>query len=96
MEPTELDKANLRVDVLYGGWSAERDVSVATGEACAQALARAGFARVELVDVTPEIGKVMEERKPQVAFNALHGKWGEDGHIQAILEMLRIPYTHSG
>ncbi len=96
MEPTELDKANLRIDVLYGGWSAERDVSVATGEACAQALARAGFARVDLVDVTPEIGKVMEERKPQVAFNALHGKWGEDGHIQAILEMLRIPYTHSG
>ncbi|MCP5084976.1 MAG: D-alanine--D-alanine ligase [Alphaproteobacteria bacterium] len=96
MQPNELDKENTKVDVLYGGWSTEREVSLATGQACAQALARAGFKMVDLVDVTPDIGKVLEDRKPQIAFNALHGKWGEDGHMQAILEMLRIPYTHSG
>ncbi len=96
MPDNELDKENVKIDVLYGGWSAEREVSLATGQACAQALARAGYKRVELIDVAPDIGKVLEERKPQIAFNALHGKWGEDGHVQAILEMLRIPYTHSG
>lgn len=96
MQAKELDKENTKIDVLYGGWSTEREVSLATGQACAQALVRAGFKAVDLVDVTPDIGKVLEERKPQIAFNALHGKWGEDGHMQAILEMLRIPYTHSG
>ncbi len=96
MQPNELDKESTKIDVLYGGWSAEREVSLATGQACSQALVRSGYKQVELIDVTPEIGKVLEERKPQIAFNALHGKWGEDGHIQSILEMLRIPYTHSG
>ncbi|NNF80345.1 MAG: D-alanine--D-alanine ligase [Rhizobiales bacterium] len=96
MQAKELDKENTKIDVLYGGWSTEREVSLATGQACAQALVRAGFKAVDLVDVTPDIGKVLEDRKPQIAFNALHGKWGEDGHMQAILEMLRIPYTHSG
>jgi D-alanine-D-alanine ligase len=85
-----------RVAVLMGGWSAEREVSLSSGKACAAALTRAGF-RVIPVDVQREtIVSVLQELKPDVAFNALHGKWGEDGCCSAILETLQIPYTHSG
>ncbi|CAN5152790.1 D-alanine--D-alanine ligase [soil metagenome] len=83
------------VAVLMGGWSAERDVSLSTGAACAQALNRAGFMVTEL-DVQRDICRVLGELQPDVAFNALHGKWGEDGSAAAILETLEIPYTHSG
>lgn len=84
------------VAVLMGGWSAEREVSLASGKACAGALERAGF-RVLPVDVQREtIVSVLQALKPDVAFNALHGKWGEDGCCAAILETLQIPYTHSG
>jgi D-alanine-D-alanine ligase len=84
------------VAVLMGGWSAERKVSLSSGEACAGALKRAGFNTV-MIDVKREtIHSVLMDLKPDVAFNALHGKWGEDGNASALLETLQIPYTHSG
>jgi len=84
-----------RVAVLMGGWSAEREVSLASGEACAKGLRVAGF-NVIPIDVKRDIAKVLDDLKPDVAFNALHGKWGEDGAIQGVLETMQIPYTHSG
>jgi D-alanine-D-alanine ligase len=78
-----------------GGWSAEREVSLRSGEACGRALEEAQF-KVTLIDVKRNIAEVLRELRPDVAFNALHGKWGEDGSIQGILETLEIPYTHSG
>jgi D-alanine-D-alanine ligase len=83
------------VAVLMGGWSAEREVSLHSGEACGDALRRAGF-KVTLLDVRRDIAAVLADLSPDVAFNALHGKWGEDGCMSAILETLQIPYTHSG
>jgi len=88
--------AQTTVAVLMGGWSAERQVSLSTGEACSKALQRAGF-KVVPIDVTRErVVNVLQDLKPDVAFNALHGKWGEDGCCSAVLETLQIPYTHSG
>ena len=87
--------AGKHVAVLMGGWSSERPVSLASGGSCADALERAGY-RVSRVDVGRNISHVLEELKPDVAFNALHGPFGEDGTIQGILEFLQIPYTHSG
>jgi D-alanine-D-alanine ligase len=83
------------VAVLMGGLSAERDVSLRSGEACAKALEAQGY-RVSRVDVDRAIAEVLVKLNPDVAFNALHGRFGEDGIVQGILEMLRIPYTHSG
>jgi D-alanine-D-alanine ligase len=83
------------VAVLMGGWAAERPVSLASGAGCAKALRSVGFDVTE-VDVTPTIVADLQALKPDVAFNALHGPFGEDGGMQGILEMLRIPYTHSG
>ncbi len=84
------------VAVLMGGWSAERKVSLASGEACFGALKRAGFNAI-MVDVKREtIHGILMDMKPDVAFNALHGKWGEGGGASAMLETLQIPYTHSG
>jgi D-alanine-D-alanine ligase len=83
------------VAVLMGGWAAERPVSLNSGLSCARALESVGF-RVTQVDVTPSIVSDLQALKPDVAFNALHGPFGEDGCMQGILEMLRIPYTHSG
>ena len=84
------------VAVLMGGWSAEREVSLSSGEGCAAALRRAGF-NVTPIDVQREtIFSVLQDLRPDVAFNALHGKWGEDGCASALLETLQIPYTHSG
>jgi D-alanine-D-alanine ligase len=94
--PQRLMPAETTVAVLMGGWSAERKVSISSGEACAAALKRAGFNAV-MIDVTRErIQAQLTDLKPHVAFNALHGKWGEDGCCSAMLETLRIPYTHSG
>jgi D-alanine-D-alanine ligase len=78
-----------------GGWSSERPVSLASGKPCADALERAGY-QVTRIDVGRDIVEVLKETKPDVVFNALHGPFGEDGGIQAILELLQIPYTHSG
>jgi D-alanine-D-alanine ligase len=83
------------VAVLHGGFSSERPVSLSSGNACADALEAAGY-RVTRVDVGRDIGAVLAELKPDVAFNALHGPFGEDGTIQGVLEFLSIPYTHSG
>lgn len=86
---------NKHVAVLMGGFSSERPVSLSSGNACAEALEGEGY-RVSRVDVGRDIGSVLSELRPDVAFNALHGPYGEDGTIQGILEYLQIPYTHSG
>jgi D-alanine-D-alanine ligase len=83
------------VAVLMGGWSAEREVSLRSGAACAAALEGEGYI-VSRIDVGHDIASVLAELKPDVAFNALHGRFGEDGCIQGVLEVLEIPYTHSG
>jgi D-alanine-D-alanine ligase len=83
------------VAVLMGGWSAEREVSLNSGNACADAAERAGY-RVTRVDVTRDIARVLTDLKPDVVLNVLHGPPGEDGALQGILEVLGIPYTHSG
>ncbi len=83
------------VAVLMGGWSSERPVSLSSGEACASALEAEGF-RVTRIDAGRNVSAVLDELRPDVAFNALHGPFGEDGSIQGVLEYLDIPYTHSG
>ena len=83
------------VAVLMGGWSSEREVSLRSGNACADAAERAGF-RVTRVDVARDIATVLDRLKPDAALNLLHGRPGEDGTIQGILEILGIPYSHSG
>lgn len=83
------------VAVLMGGWSAERDVSLRSGAACAAAAERAGY-RVTRVDVARDIATVLTSLKPDVALNVLHGRPGEDGTLQGLLEIIGIPYTHSG
>jgi D-alanine-D-alanine ligase len=83
------------VAVLMGGWSAEREVSLRSGKACAEALTRRGY-RVTRIDVGRDIAAVLTTVKPDVALNVLHGRPGEDGTLQGILEILAIPYTHSG
>ena len=88
-------RANPKVVVLMGGPSAEREVSLSSGRECAAALRDAEYNVVE-VDAGPDVAARLIEIAPDAVFNALHGRWGEDGAIQGILEWLRIPYTHSG
>jgi D-alanine-D-alanine ligase len=83
------------VAVLMGGWSAEREVSLSSGRECANALEQEGY-RVTRVDATRDLAATLTALKPDVCFNALHGRWGEDGCVQGLLEVLGIPYTHSG
>ena len=85
------------VTVLMGGWSAEREVSLASGAACADALNDAGY-DVTRVDVSRNLKTLIDALKPapDVVFNALHGRFGEDGRIQSLLDILGLPYTHSG
>jgi D-alanine-D-alanine ligase len=83
------------VAVLMGGWSAEREVSLNSGNPCADAAERAGY-RVTRVDVTRDIASVLTALKPDVALNLLHGRPGEDGTLQGLLEIIGIPYSHSG
>jgi D-alanine-D-alanine ligase len=83
------------VAVLMGGWSAEREVSLRSGRACADALERKGY-RVTRVDVGRDIASLLAKLKPDVALNVLHGRPGEDGTLQGILEIVGVPYTHSG
>ena len=87
--------AHRHVAVLLGGLSPEREVSLVSGREVADALERLG-AKVERVDAGRDLAQVLHALNPDVAFNALHGVWGEDGCVQGILETLRIPYTHSG
>ena len=84
-----------RVAVLKGGMSAEREVSLSSGAECATALREAGYEVIE-VDAGRDLAARLTELRPDAVFNALHGRWGEDGCVQGILEWLRIPYTHSG
>ncbi len=79
-----------------GGWSAEREVSLRSGKACADALERLGVYRVSRIDVTREIAATLATLKPDVALNVLHGRPGEDGALQGLLEIMGIPYSHSG
>jgi D-alanine-D-alanine ligase len=84
------------VAVLMGGWSAEREVSLRSGTACADALERLGSYRVSRVDVTRDIAATLRALKPDVALNLLHGRPGEDGTLQGLLEIVGVPYSHSG
>lgn len=84
-----------KVVVLKGGPSSEREVSLVSGRECAAALRGEGYEVIEL-DAGPDVAERLAEIAPDVVFNALHGRWGEDGCIQGMLEWLRIPYTHSG
>jgi D-alanine-D-alanine ligase len=87
-----------RVTVLMGGLSAEREVSLASGANCATALKEAGYT-VETLDAGTDLATLvakLQSQRPDVVFNALHGRYGEDGNIQGVLNLLKIPYTHSG
>ncbi|HET7802656.1 MAG TPA: D-alanine--D-alanine ligase [Pseudolabrys sp.] len=83
------------VAVLMGGWSAEREISLRSGKACADALERSGY-QVSRIDVDRDVAATLRARKPDVALNVLHGRPGEDGTLQGLLEVLGIPYSHSG
>lgn len=84
-----------KVAVLKGGWSPEREVSLNSGAACARALRAAGYEVVE-IDAARNLAEQLTNAKPDVVFNALHGQWGEDGCVQGLLEVMGLPYTHSG
>lgn len=81
--------------VLMGGPGAERAVSLSTGQECATALRQAGYFVVE-IDAGPDLVNELTLADPDVVFNALHGRWGEDGCVQGVLEWMKLPYTHSG
>jgi D-alanine-D-alanine ligase len=89
------DPKKTHVAVLKGGWSPERPVSLVSGAACAKALAAEGF-RVTEIDAGHDLAEVLAKVKPDVVFNALHGEGGEDGCVQGLLEVMKLPYTHSG
>ena len=88
-------RATPKVAVLMGGASAEREVSLSTGRECAAALRGEGYEVVE-IDAGADLAQRLAELSPDVAFNALHGRFGEDGCVQGLLEWMRLPYTHSG
>src|SRR5215218_7289701 len=93
--PPSQKLAGHHVAVLLGGLSSEREVSLVSGAACADALERLG-AKVSRVDAGRDLAQVLAKLKPDVCFNALHGAWGEDGSVQGVLETLGVPYTHCG
>jgi D-alanine-D-alanine ligase len=86
---------SLDILVLMGGWSAEREVSLASGAACADALERLGH-RVTRLDMGRDVAARLEAARPELVFNALHGVPGEDGAVQGLMDLLGVPYTHSG
>jgi D-alanine-D-alanine ligase len=83
------------VAVLMGGWSAEREVSLRSGKACAEALRRLSY-RVSAIDAGRDVAAALTKANPEAALNVLHGRPGEDGTLQGVLEVLGIPYSHSG
>ena len=87
---------NLHIVVLMGGWSAERPVSLMSGNGVADALEERGFTNVSRVDMDRNVAAVLAGLRPDVVFNALHGTPGEDGTVQGMLDLMQIPYTHSG
>jgi D-alanine-D-alanine ligase len=92
---TDAQRRFQHVAVLLGGFSAEREVSLRSGKACAEALEAAGYT-VTPIDAGRDLAEQLTQVRPQACFNALHGRWGEDGCVQGLLEILGIPYTHSG
>ena len=86
----------MHVVVLMGGWSAERDVSLTSGKGVVEALKGRGWTNVTPLDMDRNVARVLEELRPDVVFNALHGTPGEDGSVQGLLDLMQIPYTHSG
>ena len=86
---------NKHIAVLMGGWSAEREISLRSGRACADALVRLDY-RVTRIDVGRDIAAVLATVKPDAALNVLHGRPGEDGSLQGLLEIVGVPYSHSG
>lgn len=92
---SKIDK-NAKVAVLCGGMSSEREVSLRSGKNCLEALLRLGFSNAVLIDVNENVVEVLKTEKIEYAFNALHGKYGEDGCIQGLLEILKIPYAGCG
>ena len=95
LPPAGQPLAGRSVAVLLGGPSPEREVSLVSGAACADALERLG-ARVTRIDAGRDVGERLSALRPDVVFNALHGEWGEDGCVQGVLETLKLPYSHSG
>ena len=91
----QLDR-NLKIVVLMGGWSSERPVSLMSGNGVADALEERGFTNVTRVDMDRNVAQVLAGIRPDVVFNALHGTPGEDGTVQGMLDLMQIPYTHSG
>ncbi len=86
---------NKHIAVLMGGWNSEREVSLRSGEAVFAALNKLGY-KATKIDFSRKIFTQLQEVKPDIVFNALHGKYGEDGRVQGVLDILQIPYTHSG
>ena len=84
-----------RVAVIYGGWSSERPVSLSSGKKMAAAAREAGYDVVE-IDATRDLAKQLVEARVEAVLNGLHGPWGEDGCVQGLLEVLGLPYSHSG
>lgn len=84
-----------RVAVIYGGWSSERDVSLSSGRKMAEAARTAGYDTVD-IDVTRDLAAQLKDAAPDVVLNGLHGPWGEDGAVQGLLEIMDLPYSHSG
>ena len=91
----QLDR-NLNIVVLMGGWSSEREVSLTSGQGIVAALRERGFTNVTPVDMDRNVAQVLAGIRPDVVFNALHGTPGEDGTVQGMLDLMQIPYTHSG
>ena len=91
----QLDR-NLNIVVLMGGWSSEREVSLTSGNGIVAALKERGFTNVTPVDMDRNVAQVLTGIRPDVVFNALHGTPGEDGTVQGMLDLMQIPYTHSG
>ena len=87
---------DIHVVVLMGGWSAEREVSLTSGRGVAEALRTRGWSNVTELDMDRNVGQVLAGMRPDVVFNALHGTPGEDGTVQGLLDLMQIPYTHSG
>ena len=87
---------DLHVVVLMGGWSSEREVSLTSGRGVAEALRERGWSNVTEVDMDRNVAQVLAGLRPDVVFNALHGTPGEDGTVQGMLDLMQIPYTHSG
>ena len=87
---------DIHIVVLMGGWSAEREVSLTSGKGVAQALRERGWSNVTELDMQRDVPHRLEALKPDVVFNALHGTPGEDGTVQGLLDLMQIPYTHSG